>query len=212
MLLPDFYDIPSESTIECLSNHYILHFLDQPAAWMLKPTLIQEKRLGYDAWLCNTKVVVIQYKRVKYIYQNGDIRIEINPTQHSNLQKNFPRSHKPHAFYAFSDYSKYQDINHDYLSSGSPRFFDHTIFFDIHSLDKSDTSVQLCRTGILRAKQKGKNYSQPITHWKGRAFVDQIAECNLGQLSNTVSEFTDELVEDVENGRVQLNFLFWNLP
>ena len=211
MLLPNFHNIPSESTIECLSNHYILQFLNQPAAWMLTPTRRQEKGLGYDAWLSNTKVVVIQYKRVKYIYTNGDILIKINHSQHSDLQRNFRSSHKPHAFYAFSDYSDYQDINHDYLTSGSPRFFDHTIFFDIHSLSKSDTSVQLCRTGVLRAKQSKNYYSQPITYWKGPDFVDQIAKCNLGRFSSAASELTDELVEDVENGKVRINFLFWKL-
>lgn len=212
MFLPKLVNIPSESTIECLSNHYILQLLGQPGAWMLTPTRREEKGFGYDAWLCNTKVVIVQYKRIHRVNSNGDVSIKINPSQHFKLQKNFPDLHQPYVFYAFSDYHDYQQINDDYLTLGSPHFFNHTLFFDVHSLGRSDLSVRLFRKGVLSAKQVGNHYSGSINHWRGPVFVNQIAECNLGQIGSIVSEVTDELVEDVENGKVRLNFLFWKLP
>ena len=58
-------DVPSEQTIEVLSNHFLLVGLHSHSAWVFCPTRVQEQVLGYDGSLQNGKILVIQYKRVR---------------------------------------------------------------------------------------------------------------------------------------------------
>lgn len=62
-LFPNKTQVPSESTIEQLSNHQILNNVDPLRSWMFVPTRNEEDLLGYDASLQGYKALVIQYKR-----------------------------------------------------------------------------------------------------------------------------------------------------
>ncbi len=89
MPLPRRTNIPSKSTIEVLSNHFILHLLSQPAAWILCPTRNEEKVLGYDAHLRNVKLAIIQYKRIQRINKHRSVSVSIDVAPHQTLQRKF---------------------------------------------------------------------------------------------------------------------------
>jgi hypothetical protein len=100
MSIPNGQAIPSERTIEILSNHHMLVDLNDPKAWFFVPTQREEVVRGYDASLQNSKLIVFQYKRV---YQNrASLRIKIDRNQHNTLTSRFKRiGNIEYVFYGF---------------------------------------------------------------------------------------------------------------
>jgi hypothetical protein len=177
MMLPNFEGIPSEATIESLTNHHILLCLNEPKAWILTPTRREEKNFGYDGSLSGTKVAVIQYKRLARMRKGEWISVRISRPQHEVLRANFEGFQPPCAFYAFSNYQAYKDINDDYLKLGSPEFFRHTIFFDMCNLPIGVQTVRLYSDGKLRP---ARGNSQSIDYWTGPEFIEQFKADKLG--------------------------------
>ncbi|MGH9460506.1 MAG: hypothetical protein ACRD1X_04780, partial [Vicinamibacteria bacterium] len=65
MRFPNSQGVPSEATIEQLSNHHILNLLSPYGAWFFAPTRREERDLAYDASLQGYKALILQYKRLR---------------------------------------------------------------------------------------------------------------------------------------------------
>ncbi len=142
-ILPKKSEIPSESTIEPLTNLFIMQSLSHLSAWILCPTRYQENSLGYDGAIRNTKFAVIQYKRIKRVNKNS-LSIEIDEDQLKTLKNNFKKLSKPTAFYCFSFFKQIKDIELTFDSS-LPRFnpsFYSSIFFNALELPLGCSSVK----------------------------------------------------------------------
>ena len=129
--------VPSESTIEQMSNHHILMELGPFESWFFVPDKREEKGLGYDASLQGYKALVIQYKKLipsSTSWPGGSIKIKT--AQHKTLLTNFPKAktHIPYAFYGFALHHSYADIM-SHMSLGGGRhigmFF---VYVDIHDV------------------------------------------------------------------------------
>ena len=211
MLLPADSNIPSESTIEHLSNHYILMLLNSKRAWIVTPTRNEERKLGYDAAMRNTKAAVIQYKRIARINVDGSVSITINAQQHRNLVQLFQQVNAPYAFFAFSDYQSYKQLDGDYRSTGSPEFFRHTLFVDIHAFPVGCTTLRLFTNGDLQAHRHQQIYSSPMSYWRGPEFVAEFSGCRIGNLAAAIAEIAESAEIAVEDAYTRASVLLWEL-
>ncbi|QBH00834.1 hypothetical protein [Xanthomonas oryzae] len=90
--------IPSERTIESISNHSILEILNlgkgaPPYAWCFVPSQVDEAKLGYDVSLEGKKQVVVQYKAMN---DSGSFTFDFD--QLWMLLVNFPKADFPCVF------------------------------------------------------------------------------------------------------------------
>jgi hypothetical protein len=212
MALPRRTNIPSESTIEVLSNHFILHLLSQPAAWILCPTRNEEKVLGYDAHLRNVKLAIIQYKRIQRINRDKSISISIDVVQHKTLRQRFRRLNQPYLFYSFSKYTNYQVLDDDFVKHGAPFFFNHSLFFDAWDVPVGTTSLRLYASGTLKAYARHQPYSSPIPYYLGPEFINLFGACRLGERGSLVTEDAGTNDSGEQNGNPRVSVLHWALP
>jgi hypothetical protein len=178
--------IPSESTIEQMTNYCLLRELGIPSAWIYVPTRNDELTLGFDASIQNTKLIIIQYKRLK---QSGKShRINLNVSQHLTLLKKFPVNSKfplikPYVFYAFSRCKNYEEVDNAFQTSRIDNlnyleFLKKCTFFDAHDINQGHVTVipSLIDEDV-------KLYGMPnkkIKSYNGIDFVSKAKECSLG--------------------------------
>ncbi len=181
-----FKTIPSESTIEVTTNHCLLTEINKPPAWIYVPTRNDELNLGYDASMQNTKLLIIQYKRLKC--PRKSYRINIDRQQHITLTKKFPSGTKlsyikPYVFYAFSTCKNYEEIDSSFKKGRPDKlnyrdFLKKCVFFDAHDV------VPGCVTIIPNLDdEKVSMYGYPhkkIKSFNGLDFVQQAKECSIG--------------------------------
>ncbi len=141
MLFPNKAKVPSEGTVEQLSNHQILNHVDSSRSWMFVPTRNEEDLLGYDASLQGYKALVIQYKRYIPHKNNKTGRIKLDKPQYDCLIKNFPPSNKPYVFYGFSNTPNYGYLMSNYAVSYGKSFARSMHFIDVHSLQSFQSSI-----------------------------------------------------------------------
>ena len=141
LLNPIINSVPSESTIEQLSNHWLMNLLGPCRSWFYVPTKNEEKFLGYDASLQEYKALAIQYKRLKPTLNVGSITIKM--AQHHVLLSNFPQKSVPYVFYAFSKYQEYSEIQNIYTKGRGIKFCREMVFFDVHAISpkRKNTSI-----------------------------------------------------------------------
>lgn len=132
--------VPSEGTIEQLSNHFLLNQIGPESAWFYIPTKNEERKLGYDASLQANKLLVIQYKRLRP-NKSGGGSIKINLRQHRTLIRKFPPQPNPYVFYAFSIFRDYAALSLPFSLNQGHRFGCSMIFVDAHSIPTGATSI-----------------------------------------------------------------------
>lgn len=163
-LKPIGNSVPSESTIEQLSNHWLMNLLGPCHSWFYIPTKSEEKLLGYDASLQNYKALAIQYKRLK---PNKNIGfITINKDQHSVLINNFPAQGKPYVFYAFSMCEKYTDIRTMFFNGRGIKFCRTMVFFDIHSITARSKYTSISYSYLQKNKIRTYNLFKIAKNFK----------------------------------------------
>jgi len=191
MPIPNRTSVPSERTIENLSNHHILVDLQDPKAWFFVPTQIEELVRGYDASLQNAKLLVIQYKRV---YRNkSSLRIKIDSNQHNTLTKRFKKlGNYQYVYYGFSTYKAYHEISSDYSSAPPVKFMDKFIFFNAHQIPRGSKSVNYSSSSGVRPSIGNRKYGRTIPHISGRTMINQIKGCTVGLKDNALQESLEQ--------------------
>ncbi|XQA73520.1 hypothetical protein ACM9XA_19040 [Xanthomonas sacchari] len=129
--------VPSESTIEQMSNHHILMELGAFESWFFVPDKREEKWLGYDAFLQGYKTLVIQYKKLipsSSSWPGGSISIKT--AQHKTLLKKFPKATTkiPYAFYGFALHHSYADIMSQMRVGGGRHIGMFFVYVNIHDV------------------------------------------------------------------------------
>lgn len=214
MYSPHYADLPSEPTIEQLSNHLVLDQLDNPTAWIFVPTRNEERYRGYDATLQNAKSAVIQYKRVR-AKATWWLTIGIDGRQHRTLMMNFAPRPTPYAFYAFSLYESYAELNSDFLVGRGALALDKTIFVDAHALPLTTTNL---RCGyyrrrpslVLQARARQQMLKSITEYWSGFDFVYKLKACELGNVGGLESGLTQREIDEREVN-VRLNVLRYTI-
>lgn len=168
-LNPVASSVPSESTVEQLSNHWIMNLIGPCHAWFYVPTKSEEKFLGYDASLQRYKALAIQYKRLKPGKNVGSITI--NQNQHNVLVSNFPKRSKPYVFYAFSKYKEYSKIQDIYTKGKGIKFCQEMVFFDVHSVSIKGKTKSISYSYLVRKK---------IATYDIFQIVREFRKCNVG--------------------------------
>jgi hypothetical protein len=184
MHTPSQNDVPSEQTIEVMSNHFLLAGLNAPSAWVFCPTRVQEQSLGYDASLQNGKILVIQYKRV-HVNQGGSLRVPITQAQHDTLRQNFPSGNVPYVFYGFSIYPTYQQLDAGFHGAGAPLFFANARFVNLHDLPAVCNSLRYSPQQGVKPVVNGQAQAA-VASIDGNQLVHGILECTSGL---TLAEF-----------------------
>jgi hypothetical protein len=203
MLFPHGGTIPSEGTVEVLTNHFILQELKDPSAYIFCPTRNEEVDLGFDARLQGSKLAVIQYKRVRSLNKDGSVSVAIDVDQHKTLRSKFPRSTRPYVFYCFSSYPDYASIHNDFVKMGMPPtrlrshlFFWQSLLFDAWDIPVGSTLVKFSNAGTLKAQIGHSPRSGPIPYHRGPVFVKGFISCQLGELSYQLADRTT-ITEDL---------------
>jgi len=195
MYLPTYTNIPSESTIEQLSNHHLLNIFGACSSWFFIPTRHEENKLGYDASLQEHKALIIQYKAFHPNIKGGGI-ININIAQHNQLKSNFPSRATPYAFYAFSLITDYKTLSSYYASnSGCCKFSDDMVFVDIYDIPANSKSFN---TASLRS----------IRHYNLNRLAKMCLSCGIGIRQEYFSELL--ILSDEENSN--LSVIFAHVP
>ncbi len=209
MRFPSRDNIPSESTIEILTNHFILQGLGNPTAWIISPTRNEETALGYDAAIQRAKLAVIQYKRVDSLNSDNSLSVSINTDQHETLLTNFGPLRSPYVFYCFSVYRNYAEIDADFMRIGAPQFFRSSTFFSAHDVPIGSSRVRLFRDGTLKPYRRGQSYLDPIRYCPGPVFIRAFRACILGEAGSYILEAERDSDSLVGSGASGLNFLHW---
>ncbi len=186
--------IPSELTVEVLTNHLLLSKINKPSAWIFVPTRREEKKIGYDASLQNIKVAVIQYKRLTVaVPDSGAYRIKINENQHTDLLKNFPKVNMEYVFYAFSLCQTYEKINDCFTSKTSWDFLKQCVFINAHDLPLNSKTIiplpynsRVKKVLPLHSVSIYGNSSHPVQSYDGVDFVSKLVSCKIGLINNDI--------------------------
>ncbi len=218
---------PSERTVEVLTNHFILHRLNKSSAWIFCPTTVEELTRGYDSALQNTKMALIQYKRVRV--NKSSIAFEVDQQQYGVLMNRFKPHTKPYVFYCFSLYTSHEKLNNDFNKVGSPYFFEKSLFINAHDLPvlmKPPYTIygKSCRPPSpfprytcgsvnyspkygIRVCSKLSTYSS-INYWDGHKFINNFRSCNIGLPKK---EMADVIGQDFQDRfvRMGVNLLMW---
>ncbi|MBO9883570.1 hypothetical protein [Xanthomonas sp. D-109] len=123
--------IPSERTIESISNHSIVEILNfgkgaPPYAWCFVPSQVDEAKLGYDVSLKGKKQVLVQYKAMK---KSGSFTFNFG--QLWLLLANFPKNDFPYVFLSGSIADSNSMLKGDHESCPNRyEAFDRTFFID----------------------------------------------------------------------------------
>jgi hypothetical protein len=124
--------IPSERTIETLSNHALLEILNSgwhaaPYAWMFVPSQWHEQFLGYDAGLFGHKRLFIQYK-----IRNGSGTFTFDFRQLWLLCRLNPRHGNPYVFFSGNTISGYGLLSASHMPPAVDRYnaFNSTFYLD----------------------------------------------------------------------------------
>lgn len=177
MRFPKPNTIPSESTIEQLSNHHILNLISPYGAWFFVPTKPEERDLGFDASLQGYKALIIQYKRLEPSAKS----VAINHRQLRDLQQNFPPASNGYVFYGFSLLSRYDDLAALFSAGSGVTFGAVMLFVDVHALPPTATSLALNGTFDVGIRRQGSK----AIHCYAKAeclfsLVRQFARCEIG--------------------------------
>lgn len=175
MISPTPQNIPNETTVQDLSNHYLLSSLHSRSAWIYCPTRQEEIRLGYDASLQNGKTVLLQYKSLSYAGRYL-VSIRLDQRQLATLLTNFPQRTTPYLYYGFCDYRSYRELDNDFLTVGSPEFFRHMLFIDIHSLAPNTHTIRRHNDGSMT----GFPSQQQLIPVRGPRIAQGIRTCTIG--------------------------------
>lgn len=192
LFYPNFNNVPSESTVEYLSNHFIINNLS-PKAWLIVPTRNEEKSLGYDGEIVNNKLAFVQYKRVE-VKTSGFLTITFNRQQHETLVKNFPAKNTPYVFYAFNLNENNFNIKRDFDKATSHfknDFFSKTIFLDIHDLvhnKQKEFSIRFHPDLKKFGQSNIHNFWNGSIFWNGPSFINQYQNCQVGILIKKIEE------------------------
>ncbi|SOD27652.1 hypothetical protein SAMN05518800_3216 [Variovorax sp. YR752] len=169
--------IPSEHSVENLSNHFILEALAQPKAWLYCPTPAEEKTRGYDAKLKNHKVILIQYKALKYLYANGDVKIAIDPIQLGVLQAAaFGKCNT--AFYGFCVLPSYNALDANFLAAPPQTFFSKCLFVDAMTIPNLTEFLRGNLGGFVARNAAGP--IAPVATITGPQLCAGIKACSIG--------------------------------
>jgi hypothetical protein len=125
--------IPSEATVEQLSNHHLLMAISPFDGWFYVPTRPEEKLCGFDASLQNSKCLVIQYKRLTAT-SKSKYAIKINPPQLNTLKSTYPKACSPYVLYAFSTLPSYAALSSLFASGAGSCFGANMCFVDAHDI------------------------------------------------------------------------------
>ncbi|MDC8640085.1 hypothetical protein JH314_07320 [Xanthomonas campestris] len=123
--------IPSERTIESISNHSIVEILNfgkgaPPYAWCFVPSQVEEAKLGYDVSLEGKKQVVVQYKAMR---SSGSFTFDFD--QLWLLLVNFPKADFPYVFLSGSIADSNSVLKGDHaISVNRYESFDRVFFID----------------------------------------------------------------------------------
>jgi hypothetical protein len=186
--------IPSETTIEVLTNHFLLHHLKNPRAWIFCPTRKEEFRLGYDASMQNTKILIIQYKRLSRVNKRS-LTITLNRAQHRTLTNRFRPLKKPYVFYCFSKQKSYHALGRGFLVKTGPVFFDNCVFFNAHNISPGTRSVNFEAKKGLRPIIGPRKYGNPIPTFDGKYIVSQLKSCPIGIFYEEFNESFDDRID-----------------
>ena len=93
---PYWAKIPSEHSIEVMTNHCLLDALGNPHAWMFCPTTNEEVERGFDAAIQGMKSLVIQYKALHYVYASGALHVKAPALQRIALNVECPPIGRPY--------------------------------------------------------------------------------------------------------------------
>jgi hypothetical protein len=178
MHTPSPDDVPSEQTVEVLSDHFLLAGLNSPAAWMYCPTRVTEQKLGYDGSLQNGKILIIQYKRV-HVNAGGSLRVSINQAQHTTLRKVFHSGGIPYVFYGFSVYQSYQKLNDGFHVAGAPHFFANMRFVNLHDLPIACNSLSHKPEGTVCPVVMREPQTE-VSSIDGNLLVKGLLQCSIG--------------------------------
>jgi hypothetical protein len=211
MHLPTAATVPSESTIEQLSNHELLQHIAIPSAWIFVPTRPEERTRGFDASSQNTKILIIQYKRL-HVARWGTPYILLNSMQHKTLVTNFPamRSGNPYVFYGAATFPTYADLDSaakarctqctwcNGCCSGSC-VFESCIFFSAH-----DVPVGVRRVDLHPISGSAKiSFTHPVTGpgtgrsaFTGCELASKLRNCVIGRRANDKAEEGSTAEED----------------
>jgi hypothetical protein len=208
MPIPNNTVVPSERTIENLSNHHILLDLQDPKAWFFVPTQKEELVRGYDASLQNAKLLVFQYKRV-YLNKSS-LRIEIDTNQHNTLSTRFKKLvNCQYVFYGFSTYKNYQEISTDYSSAPPVQFIDKMIFVDAHQIPIGCKSVNYSSSFGVKPSVGHRKYAAQIPHISGPTMINRIKGCTAGLKNGTLREILEQegdYINKKQKGRLKSIF------
>jgi hypothetical protein len=124
--------MPSERTIEALSNHALLEIINSgkttaPFAWLFVPHQLEEQHFAFDANMIGvSKRLYIQYKSRK---ENGIFKLSLY--QIWQLCSYLPRHERPYVFLSGNYSSGYAVISADHELGGRYTSFDKTFFIDV---------------------------------------------------------------------------------
>lgn len=186
MLAPQPAIVPSESTIEQLSNHQLLSLVSPYGTWFYVPTRREEKRLRFDASLQGLKALVIQYKRLK---ATSAPTVLLNAAQLHDLQAKYRPRRVPYAFIAFSHIANYAQLSQLFESGHGFVFGLMVHFVDIHSIPSTARSLVMstpCQIIARDAGRAGRRY--PVAHETLWSLVARFASCTVGLPAEEVEE------------------------
>ncbi len=180
MPFPNPVNIPSEHTIENLSNHFLLKCLNNPKAWIFCPTPFEEKTIGYDASIQKHKIILIQYKRLEYIYATGDIKIKINPAQRVTFAAQAEGIPTDAAYYSCCVLPSYSTVSANFLAAPPQTYFNHCVFFKESDLPLGTTFISGNLAAGFDACGFGGVRLGYVPHITGPAFCANIRACRIG--------------------------------
>jgi len=185
---PNPSKVPSESTVEQLSNHQLLMILGAYSAWFYVPTRREEPRLGYDASLQDHKLLVVQYKAFHpwQIPETGSFKLE--QKQHNKLMQIYPRRNKPYVFYAVCIVRNYRDLGAYFLNGCGNVFGQRVLFIDAHAIPRKATSVSLQGQDSISYRGANGNVSIKSVPRNLLSVAGDFLSCNVGLLMRDIEE------------------------
>lgn len=213
MPLPPLDSIPSELTFSSAVERHLLEDLDDPRAWAMAPSRIQESDLGYDARFQGTKLALVQYKRPKNFPKRG-VSVKIDPDQHAVLNRVAERLGPCSTYYAFGVFESLHDLDDAHLHE---EVLKRSLFVDTTAFPVGVTTLRGATSGLTPPRrwtavpravafQDRAAADEPTSPdvLTGRQWIDLFRDCWVGvKIMDDLGAAVEELEREEGAGRVR---------